>query len=748
MSLPPSPSFDFPKAYSGPPSPPDRPRKSHRWPKRALIGLALLVFLMLAVYFVLPYLAKHFVAIPQPIPQGVNSQILDNQGNLLATIASKSTTNTVANRNVVPLDQIDPSIPLAVMAAEDHNFRSHGGIDWKGTLRALWHDNSPFMRGGSQGGSTITQQYVKNKYVGNEHTYGRKIHEALVSIKLEQTMTKDQIMEGYLNSIYWGGNVYGIEAACQALFGHDAAPGHVSVAEAAMLAGIIRAPNTYESQSDQAAIRFGQVLDAMAKHNLLPAPQNGFDQPGRQAFVDGLKAKPPTFKRASSQLGISGAHSNAYAVQEALWVAIDQLGSDAVYRHGVNIVTTINPTMQTAAANAAARLNLPSDPWDAIVAIDPATGGVLAMASNQSYDTTEYNPAVLVTRQAGSAMKPFTLAVAIQDGKSLDDRYSGQDGFTIGKPPNTWTVRNYNGEEFGNITLREATEKSVNAVYAHLITEDQPGQVASFSKQAGVTDVLSKKNDTAITIDAVPSLALGTSDVSALGLASAYQTFANNGTHIPPHIVDQITYVANAPNGTASGTSKPPWKYTPPTDIKPPLTPAQANTVTQALQGVIANGTGVAAQIGRPAAGKTGTTDNAENARFVGYTPNLVASVWVGYHDPHRPMRNVRGYSEITGGTLPAQIWHDFMIQATRGLPALSFQTPTPTPTPVPAVTSTTAQTLPATSTTPETTSTSVQATSTSLPRRKPTTTSTTVETTTTTGQSATTTVNPPASTG
>lgn len=543
------------------------------------------------------------------------------------------------NRTIVPLSKISPKLRNAVVAIEDERFYKHKGIDYTGILRAAVRDVA--SREVAEGGSTITQQYVKNAYFSPERTLTRKLKEAMLAYRLEKNFTKEQILVRYLNTIYLGDGAYGVETASRTYFGKPASD--LSLAESATIAGLIRAPEVYNPHRNPktALKRRNIVLEKMVSLGLASEKEAAW---AKSSALGMVPKKPP-------------AEIAPYFVEWVKESLANRFDSSMLYSQGLRIYTTLDPKIQHAAEKAAtSRLNQPGDPDVAVVAIEPSTGAVKAVVGGRDFSKQKFNLATQGRRQPGSAFKPFTLAAAMLEGASPDLLYdsSSPQSFQIdaGK---VWKVRNYSGYGGGKIDLWRATAISSNVVFAKVIVDVGAKKVADLAKNAGIT--------TPINTD--PAIALGglKDGVSPLEMASAYATFANSGVHLDPFGVTKVT--------TAEGKLLYEHKANP----KRAMEESVAYLVTKALKNVIDWGTGTAAYINRPAAGKTGTTDDYSDAWFVGYTPDLSVAVWVGYRDVARPMKDIRGIS-VTGGTFPAKIWGDFMASALKGTETRRFPDP------------------------------------------------------------------------
>jgi len=562
--------------------------------------------------------------------QQQNSIVYDRNGGIISELY------TDQNRTDVKFEQIPAYLRAAVISTEDQRFYEHAGVDPLGIARAIWVD---VTQGKHHGGSTITQQLVVNTLVRRENSLARKVKEAVLAQQIEKRYSKDQIITMYLNTIYFGHGAYGVQAAAQVYFGKDVQD--LDLAECAMIGGIIKSPGRYSPRIDPVAAknRRATVLGQMLDHSYITSAQHddAEKEPFDLAVAKSTKEQAPYFMEWIKQY------------------LIEKYGPDMVYRGGLRITTTIDMTMQKAAEQAiAAELNRNSDPSAALVAIDPTTGEVRAMVGGRDFETQQYNVAVQGHRQPGSAFKPFVLATALENGVSPEQTYDSSAASLKLDNGQTWKVTGSHSDS-GEMRLRTATEKSVNSVYAQLILDLGADEVAATAKRMGITT----------DIKAVPAIALGglETGVTPLEMASAYGTLANAGTHVSAH---GIIKVQDSDGKTIYSTS---------TAGKRVLSQAIAYLTTDILKGVITKGTGTAAAIGRPAAGKTGTTQQYRDAWFVGYTPQLVASVWVGNPEAQTEMTNVHGIN-VTGGSFPARIWARFMKAALKNTASKDFAKP------------------------------------------------------------------------
>ena len=574
----------------------------------------------------------------RPVALGSNSFLFASDGSLLGVIPSAT------NRQPLRLEKISPWLPKATVAIEDSRFWRHGALDYQGIARALYKDVSAGHI--VEGGSTITQQLVRNLYIGkSQKTIARKVKEACLAEKLAKTWTKKQILAAYLNEVFYGRHAYGAQAGAQTFFSTNAQ--RLTLSEAALLAGLPQAPSVYDPvrHPDAALRRRNEVLGAMLRDGAITHVQYA------RAVGDAIGLKPGTLYSAQR-------HPNFFG-----W-ASDQLvkryGEKQVEAGGLQVRTTLDLRMQYAARAAVGSvLREKTDPAAALVAIDPRTGAVKAMVSYlPDGRAMKFNLASQAGRTAGSAFKPFTLAAAIDQGISVSTGLSGPSQLTITDPKCAfngvpWDVHNYADESGGYMNLLDATAHSVNTIYAQLVDIVGPENVVREAHKLGIRSKLQP----------VCSIALGTQAVNPLEMTSAYATLAARGVHRDP----QAFEVVRGPSGVI-GTLTAPGAQTIPQNT--------ADLVTYALEGVVSHGTGTAAYFGRPAAGKTGTAEDFKDAWFCGYVPQLAACVWIGYPKAEISLYGVEGLSAVFGGSLPAMIWNRFMSQAVAKLPVRDFVSP------------------------------------------------------------------------
>jgi membrane peptidoglycan carboxypeptidase len=542
-----------------------------------------------------------------------------------------------ANRVALHIDQIPLTAQRAVLAAEDRQFYSHGGFSPKGIGRAIFNN----LTGSStQGGSTITQQYAKNAYLTSSRTVTRKLKELVLSIKLETANSKDQILERYLNTIYFGRGAYGIESASNVYFGRTI--GHLSIPQQAVLAAIIQAPNGLAPETNKSGLkaRWNYVLNGMVT-------QGWLDRGERNKMVF-PKIKP--YKLSDTYGG-----SRGYLVEQTR-KALVALGitEDQINRSGFKVVTTFNRRAQ-AAAVAAVNAQGPKSGTQGlrigIASVRPSTGEVVAIYGGADFLQNQVNNATQAIGQAGSTFKPFALAAGLENKIQLNDTFSGVNGTYVGN----YRVVNYSNESFGSsITMLRATEQSVNTAYEQMTARIGPDKVKDALIRAGIPD-------TTAGLDPNVTITLGTASPHVVDVASAYATFANRGKHVPTTYLKSVT----TPDGAVKFALNP-------VPVKA-FTARISDTVSYALQRVVQYGTGTAAlALGRPAAGKTGTTDDNKSAWFAGYTPDLATAVMFVKDGPDgQPisLSGTGGMASVYGGSFPARIWTAYMQGALAGMP-------------------------------------------------------------------------------
>jgi 1A family penicillin-binding protein len=555
------------------------------------------------------------------------------------------------NRKLVSLREVPRSLVRAVIAAEDARFYTHPGFDVRAIARAALANAAAGET--VQGGSTITQQYVKNTFFRKPaRTLERKAKELRLAIEVERRYTKPEILELYLNTVYFGYGAYGVEAAAETYFGHGVQ--QLDVAEAALLAALIRAPALYDPRDHPAAARGRRnyVLTRMAELGKL--------NPRRAAA---LRKKPlgvvPEQPPRSTRYPYFVEAVRQEVLRDSRLGSSENERARALYEGGLTVETTLDPSLQAAAEAAVADvLDQPGDPAAALVAVRPQTGEIVAMVGGRDWSRSQVNLALGRAgggsgRQPGSAFKPIAAAAALESGIPFDARYQSSSASFTFADGSTWSPTNAEGGARGLMPLDEALVHSVNGVYARLALHLGPGPIVSQAERMGVRSRL----------PVYPSIVLGTAQVSVLDMAAAYATLANGGTAVEPTTLKSVR--------TAEGTVLEPDQAVSPGVVSP----GTSYLITRALEDVIDRGTGEAADFGRPAAGKTGTTNDYVDAWFVGYTPDLVAAVWVGYPQGSIPMYSVHGV-RVTGGSFPALIWRQFMAAAHADVPPKEFRLP------------------------------------------------------------------------
>jgi penicillin-binding protein 1A len=556
----------------------------------------------------------------------VNGYIYASDGHTILAVLRGS-----ESRVVVPSDQIAPVMKHAIVDVEDRRFFEHRGLDLHGIARAIWADlrNEKIV----EGGSTITQQFVKNAYASSERSIGRKLKEAALAWQLEQRWTKDRILTAYLNTIYFGNGAYGVEEAARVYFGHGAGPGRLTLPEAALLAGIPADPALYDPVTNPKAARQRRRVVLQTMLDARDITYNEYRRANRSPLP-----KPEDIRLPGTQ---GAAPYFANYVKQLL---VDRYGTARVFGGGLRVVTSIDLDLQKLAHEAIAKWLNGIGPSAALVAIDPRDGRVLAMVGGDNFRESQFNLAVQGERQPGSAFKPFVLATALQQGISPATTLVSHP-VTIALGDRDWYVHNYEGSNLGPIDLQTATAYSDNTVFAQLTQLVGPANVAATARRLGILRHLNPYF----------AIGLGADPVSPLEMARAYSAFANGGFRI-----DGSTF-HDRPRAIVSVNGHPDR----PVDERV-LTPNDAAIVDTLLSGVISEGTGRRAALpdGRPVAGKTGTTENYGDAWFVGYTPQLVVAVWVGYPKTLRPMLTEFHGKPVAGGTYPALIWKSFMEQA------------------------------------------------------------------------------------
>jgi len=637
-------------------APPKRPKpprsRGHGWARRILVGVAIVFGLgALAVgaaavwaLTILPRSLPQVTAL-EHIEPSRGSKIYDDSDELITEFH-------VERRIFVSLTQVPKALRDAILATEDTRFYSHYGVDPTGIARAVYQN---FRHGRIvEGGSTITQQLAKVLFLTPDKSLDRKIKEAALALELERRYSKDRILEMYLNHIYFGHGAFGVEAAARTYFGKGV--NELSLAECALLAGLPKAPTTYSpfERGEAAKRRRGIVLARMVEVGAL----SGED--AKRVASARLELVPPERRRTTSQ----------YYLEYVQQLLEQQFGADLVFKGGLQVYTTLSPTMQLKAEQAIrdglraleARRTKAADrgtvspaavvdrPEGALLAIEPQTGYIKAMVGGYDFFKSEFNRAVQARRQPGSAFKPFVYVAALEAGFTPASQVEDAPVvYPVGQQGKVWKPDNYDRKFRGPITFQQALEESVNV--AAIKVQERVGirRTIDVARRLGVESPLQENL----------SLALGTSDLTLLELTSAYGALANQGTWTRPIA---IRYVLDS-QGKLLEENVPEGRQAVSAEV--------AYVATHMLRGTIERGTGVAAKaLGRPAAAKTGTTNDYSNAWFIGYTPHLVAGVWVGYDRPRS-----LGKDE-TGSRVAVPIWTSFMTSALAGTPTEDFRVP------------------------------------------------------------------------
>lgn len=555
------------------------------------------------------------------------------------------------NRSPISYSQIPKVLIDAVLAAEDARFFDHEGFDLRAIVRAA------VANAGAdeivQGGSTITQQYVKNVYFTDpDRTIERKARELRLAMELETRYSKSEILERYLNTVYFGSGAYGLKTAVENFFGHGV--GRLSPPEAALLASVIKAPALYDPRRHKrrALSRRNYVIARMEELGWISAEEAA----EATSAPLGVKRSPPV-PSAKQPYFVEAVKREM--MRDRRFGSDEDARETALFGSGLRIETTIDPVLQKRAEDAVKGvLNQPGDPEAALVSLRPSTGEIVAMVGGSDWKASQVNLALGKDgggsgRQPGSSFKPIAAAAAMERGIGLDTRFETASAvFNLGGR-STWPVRNSSTPSASIMNLGDALVGSVNGVYARLALQIGPSAIAGQAELMGVESRL----------PTFPSIALGSAEVSVLDMAAAYATIANHGTAIEPTTISRI----RLSNGSVIEPNQ--------RRVSRAMSPGNAFLLSKTLERVIQQGTGRLADIGRPAAGKTGTTNDFADAWFVGFTPDLATAVWVGYPQGRIPLRGIHG-GDVFGGTLPALIWRSFMLAAHRDLPVRAFRLP------------------------------------------------------------------------
>jgi penicillin-binding protein 1A len=554
--------------------------------------------------------------------------IYDVKGVQLASIHDE------ANREVVPLSKISPNLKRSLLAIEDDHFYYHQGVNPSGVGRALLANIK--SKGVSEGGSTLTMQLIKNLFLSQKRNYTRKLAESVLSIRLEQIFRKDQILEMYLNQVYWGHNNYGVETASQSYFGKHAVD--LNLAEGSMMAGLIAAPEKYSPfiNMKSAKRRQGEVLTRLLDLGWITADE---------------KAKAEAYEIKLGKIKTWQSSKLPYVTDAAIEELNQKFGRETVRKGGMRIQTTIDYNFQIAAEkvvhNAYERLGR-KDYQISLVAIDPRTHFVKAMVGGVDYKTSNFNRAMYANRQPGSSFKPFVYYTAFATGKFTPETTVIDEPVRFRDGNGYYAPRNYGGGYSGAMSIRHALAVSANVPAVKMGKEVGLDKVIQTCRTLGIKSP----------IEPVVSLPLGAVGVTPIEMASAFATFASNGWQSETTSILRVT----DSDGNILLDNTP--------QLKQVLNPWAAAQVNSALQTVVNEGSGKEAGFGRPVAGKTGTTSSERDVWFVGYVPQLAAAVWIG-KDNYTPLGQ-----GVTGGTFAAPIWRSFMEEAMKDEPVESFQSP------------------------------------------------------------------------
>ena len=592
-------------------------------------------------------LAWFTVDIPDPNAY-VNSQatvIQYSNGSEIGRIGAQ-------NRQILPLAKIPLRLRYAVMAAEDRNFYSNRAFSISGIGQAVLSNVLTF--GNGRGGSTITQQYAKTAFLTPERSIQRKIKELVISLKLENAMTKDQILENYLNTIYFGRGSYGVQTAAQQYFNRNA--NQLSISQSAVIASILRSPGLYdpfygdkaqkERNAKRLEARFHYVIDGMLEAKWITA-------------AEAKSAKMPTIAPRTTGGSLSG--PKGYII-DAVQKELSKLGfaQEQLMIGGYVIKTTLTQRAQQSAVDAVNKLypsKAPTNLHIGLVAIRPGTGEVIAMYGGKDYVVRQLNDATQSIALAGSTFKPFALVAALEQGIPLTSMWNGDTPQTfddLGKP---YLVDNYGGEGWGQVDLMTATQHSINTVYVPLGIKAGLDRVVDVARRAGIPE--------SVAMMPTPSVSLGVASPHVIDVANSYATFAANGIYAKPYMVAQVI----GPNKGVLYEGKPSTQEVFSKEVMADL--------TYALKSVVNGGTGAAALgLGRPAAGKTGTSQSNASAWFSAYTPNLAASVALFRDSASESLNGIGGLTSVTGGSFPARIWTAFMKGALKEEPVMEFPAP------------------------------------------------------------------------
>ncbi len=551
------------------------------------------------------------------------------------------------SRQTVGLDGMGEHLPSAIVAVEDRRFYEHFGVDFEGLGRAAWTDLRAWEV--QEGGSTISEQLMKNLFVDEDArldvSFWRRFVQSSLAFSYERRHTKEEILTAYLNTVYYGDGAYGAERAAQRYFGKSVEDATLS--EAAALAGFLHAPSTYttwegEPLAEEATARRDRVLGLMREQGMISAPEYTEAVESKLEFAPDPPPEDPDF---------------APFLEKVSRELEEKVGPEAVRLGGLRVHTTLDPDLQKAAVEESGEvLSGEEDPSAAVVTVEPQSGALRALAGKEG----DFNLALHARRQPGSSFKPFVLAAALKKDISPETTYVSQE-LNFSFQDEYYAIENYDSVERGEISISEAMAESDNTVFVQLAADVGLEEVARTARELGISTP----------VEAYPSTAIGGLGVgvSPLDMASAYSTFAGGGVYREPYSIEGVERADYGRNETT---------FRQRTAGRRVLTSNQAAIASRVLRGVVEDGTAsmyhdLDAEIGRPSAGKTGTTDDFVDAWYVGYTPRLCTSVWVGYPEGRRSMVGVHGLEEPNGERLPMDIWSSYMARATEGDISLEF---------------------------------------------------------------------------